>query len=162
MTSTTAVDERADLLCLLARATHVLTTQLAAALADLGITQREYGVLSGAMRGELTQIRLAELCSMDKTTMVAAVDELERAGLAERRTSSADRRAHVVAVTPAGRRMVAKARRVVDELYEDVLGTLPAKERAAFVDALDHLVEGRLATPAPCKTVRRKRVPVAS
>lgn len=147
----------ADLLCLLTRASHVLATEVAATLADLGISQRAYGVLANAMDAELTQIRLAEVCSLDKTTMVAAVDELERAGLAERRTSSTDRRAHVVAVTPAGRRLVAKARRVVDELYDDVLGTLPARERTALVDALTRLTDDRLATPAPCKQVRRPR-----
>ncbi|HEX6447525.1 MAG TPA: MarR family transcriptional regulator [Streptosporangiales bacterium] len=152
----------ADLLCLLTRASHVLATEVAATLADLGISQRAYGVLSNAMDAELTQIRLAEMCSLDKTTMVAAVDELERAGLAERRTSSTDRRAHVVAVTPAGRRLVAKARRVVGELYDDVLGTLPARERTAFVDALTRLTEHRLATPAPCRQVRRPRVAKAS
>lgn len=152
----------ADLLCLLTRASHVLATQVAAALADLGISQRAYGVLSNAMETELTQIRLAEACSLDKTTMVAAVDELERARLAERRASSADRRAHVVVVTPKGRRLVAKARRVVDELYADVLGTLPARERRALVDALTRLTEERLASPAPCKQVRRPRAAKAS
>lgn len=152
----------ADLLCLLSRATHVLATEVAATLADLGVSQRAYGVLANAMEGELTQIRLAEVCSLDKTTMVAAVDELERAGLAERRASATDRRAHVVAVTPKGRRLVAKARRVVDELYEDVLGTLPARERTAFVDALTRLTEERLASPTPAKQVRRPRVAKAS
>ncbi|MBO0889723.1 MAG: winged helix DNA-binding protein [Acidothermales bacterium] len=152
----------ADLLCLLTRASHVLATQVAAALADLGVSQRAYGVLSNAMEAELTQIRLAEVCSLDKTTMVAAVDELERAGLAERRASSTDRRAHVVAVTPKGRRLVAKAGRVVDQLYEDVLGTLPARERTAFVDALTRLNEEGLASPAPCKQVRRPRAAKAS
>ncbi|MBO0830106.1 MAG: MarR family transcriptional regulator [Streptosporangiales bacterium] len=152
----------ADLLCLLTRASHVLATQVAAALADLGVSQRAYGVLSNAMEAELTQIRLAEVCSLDKTTMVAAVDELERAGLAERRASSTDRRAHVVAVTLKGRRLVAKAGRVVDQLYEDVLGTLPARERTAFVDALTRLNEEGLASPAPCKQVRRPRAAKAS
>ncbi|MEK8105286.1 MarR family winged helix-turn-helix transcriptional regulator [Micromonospora sp. M12] len=41
---------------------------------------------------------------MDKTTMVVTLDQLERAGLAERRPVPTDRRARLVAVTPAGRR----------------------------------------------------------
>ena len=60
-------------------------------------------VLSTAMQGEYTQSALAEALGIDKTTMVVTVDALERAGLVERRTSSADRRARVIAVTDGGR-----------------------------------------------------------
>ena len=45
------------------------------------------------------------------------------------------RRARIVAVTDEGARVVAEARAVVDRVYDDVLGTLPARERAAFVSA---------------------------
>ena len=44
------------------------------------------------------------MIGLDKTTMVVTVDELERAGLAERQASSTDRRARIIKVTPAGRR----------------------------------------------------------
>src|SRR4051794_21441402 len=96
-----------DLMFLLAQASHVLMTELTAALAELGITQRHYCVLCKALDGgELTQIRLAELCGMDKTTMVVTIDELERAGLAERRPSATDRRARIIAVTESGAKTV--------------------------------------------------------
>ena len=147
-----------DLALLLSRAAHGLHAELTAALTELGISPRAHCVLSNAIGGELTQSRLAGLCSLDKTTMVVTMDELERAGLAERRLSTTDRRARIVAVTEAGEAMVERGRQIVAGIYDDVLGALPEGEREAFVDALG-LVAGRLADPPRCETpVRRPRV----
>jgi MarR family transcriptional regulator, transcriptional regulator for hemolysin len=138
-------------------ASHALETELAARLAELGITPRGRCVLATAAGGELTQTELAERCHLDKTTMVVTMDTLEKAGLAERRTSSADRRARIVAVTEAGRRMVDDAERVVVEIYDDVLKSLPGGEREAFVRALKQLANGRLGQPTPCEKPPRRR-----
>jgi DNA-binding MarR family transcriptional regulator len=147
-----------DLGLLLYRAAHGLKAELTAGLTELGISPRAHCVLSHAMGGELTQSQLAGLCSLDKTTMVVTIDELERAGLAERRLSSSDRRARIIWVSPAGEQLVERGREVVARIYDDVLGTLPEGEREAFVDALE-LVAGRLADPPRCETpVRRPRV----
>ena len=54
------------------------------------------------MTGEFTQTEIARMVGLDKTTMVVTVDELEAAGLAERRPSSTDRRARVIEVTKDG------------------------------------------------------------
>src|SRR2546429_9974346 len=94
-----------DLAYLLSQASHVLNTELTAALPRLHISPRHYCVLSQGMTGDYTQIRLAELCGLDKTTMVVTIDELERAGLAARRPSSTDRRVRIIAVTAKGARM---------------------------------------------------------
>ena len=147
-----------DLTGYLTHAGHVLETQLSAALAEIGLTLRMQCVLRHALEAERTQIQLAELAYMDKTTMVVTVDELERAGYAERRPSEADRRARVISVTEAGKEILAKAQAIVARVYDDVLSELPAGQREAFVSALVTLVEGRLATPAQVdKTVRRPR-----
>ena len=85
---------------------------MTARLAGLGISPRApLRARERRWRGELTQSQLAELCALDKTTMVVTLDELERAGLAERRPSSTDRRARIIAVTEAGERIVARGRR---------------------------------------------------
>jgi MarR family transcriptional regulator for hemolysin len=147
-----------DLTMLLAIASHVVTTELTAGLERLGITPRGFCVLSHALRSELTQIRLADVCQLDKTTMVVTMDELEHAGLATRAPSAADRRARIITVTPAGVRVVKKAQQIVDQIQQDVLSALPARQRQAFVDSLTTLVCGRLANPAQCeKPVRRPR-----
>lgn len=138
-------------------ASHALETELAARLAELGITPRGRCVLAAAARGELTQTELAERCNLDKTTMVVTMDTLEKAGLAERRTSTTDRRARIIAVTEAGRRMVDETERVVAQIYKDVLKSLPDNDGDAFMRTLQRLAEGRLAQPTPCDKPPRRR-----
>jgi MarR family transcriptional regulator for hemolysin len=152
-----------DLSFLLSHASHVLTTRMTAALAEIGMTPRGHCVLTHALPGELTQIELAKLTDLDKTTMVVTLDELEEAGLAERRPSPADRRARIVVVTEEGRRVVAAGERIVDRVHGEALGALPAQERDAFASALGRLVDGHLATPAESgRPVRRPRQPRGS
>ncbi len=149
-----------DLSYLLAHASHVLATQMAAAMAEIGLTPRGYCVLLHALEAERTQIELAEINDLDKTTMVVTVDTLERAGLAERRPSSTDRRARIIAVTPAGQHAVTEGTKIADRVHRDVLDALPAAQREVLVDALTHLVGGHLATPVEsARPVRRARQP---
>src|SRR5919198_3273551 len=150
-----------NLALLLTQAGHALQTELTVSLAALGLSPRAPCVLTTAMTGELTQARLAELCGLDTTTMVVTVDELEEAGLAERRLSPPDRRARIIAVTDAGRQMVAKGQEIVSSVYDDVLGSLPEDQRQVFVDALEGLVAGRLADPPHCEKPVRRRAPRA-
>ena len=146
-----------DLGWLLSRASHVLTTELTAAMEDLGLSPRARCVLTAAMEGEYTQIEIARMIGLDKTTMVVTLDELEANGLAERRPSSTDRRARVIAVTKAGRQVVHRAEQVAAQVQEDVLGALPARQREAVVEGLRTLVSERLAEPVQCaKPVRRR------
>ena len=148
-----------DLLLLLGQASHALATELTARLEELGMTPRMHCVLAHAMRGQLTQNELAVECGLDKTTMVVTLDELERAGLAQRRASAADRRVRMVTVTGAGKRKVAQADEIVARVNADVLSALPARERQAFTSALRRLVDERLSTPVQCeRSVRRPRV----
>ena len=112
------------------------------------------------MGEELTQGRLAELSGLDKTTMVATIDELEREGLAERRPAPHDRRARVIAVTPKGEEVVARGREIVGRVQEEILGELPEEQREVFVGALARLVDGGLGMPAACE--QRVRRPVDS
>ena len=147
----------ADLMLLLSQAGHALATEMTAGLEGIGISPRAHCVLSKAMSGDLTQGHLAELCDLDRTTMVVTLDELEAAGLAERRPAPGDRRARIIGVTEAGARKVAEAQAIVDGIYDDVLGALPARERAAFSAALERLVTGRLSAPADCERPVRRR-----
>jgi MarR family transcriptional regulator, transcriptional regulator for hemolysin len=143
---------------MLAHAAHVLATRMTAAFAEIGITPREYCVLNHAASGELTQIELARLSDLDKTTMVVTLDELEEAGYAERRPSRADRRARVVVVTQDGKRLVAAGHEIADRVHAEVLAELLPANRSKFVDSLTRLVGGLLAEPvASERPVRRAR-----
>ena len=146
-----------DLSFLLAQASHVLATELTAALAEVGLTPRAHCVLTKALAGEHTQGRIGELCGLDKTTMVVTIDELERRGLAERRPSASDRRARVIAVTDEGRQVVEQGRAIAERVYVDVLDALPETRREAFVEGLEQLAGGRLSTPVRCDRPPRRR-----
>jgi DNA-binding MarR family transcriptional regulator len=136
----------------------VLSTQLTAALAEIGLTPRMQCVLLHALEAERTQIELAELAHLDKTTMVATADELERAGYAQRRPSGTDRRARIIAVTIEGARIAATGQEIVDRVHGEVLTALPEEQRQVFVDALARLVAGPLSVPVESdRPVRRAR-----
>jgi DNA-binding MarR family transcriptional regulator len=130
---------------------------MTAALEELGVSPRDHAVLVTAMTGEYTQTEIARVVGLDKTTMVVTVDELEAAGLAERRPSATDRRARVIAVTDAGERKVREADKVLDRVRDDVLSVLAPAERDSFLCALGTLACGRLAEPVACTHPVRRR-----
>ena len=152
---------RADLCWLLSRASYIMTTKLTAALEALGVSPRAHCVLSAAMSGDHTQTELARMVGLDKTTMVVTLDELEAAGLAERRPSSTDRRARFIAVTKAGERKVQEAQEIVERIRADVLAVLPEADREVFLDSLSRLVSDSLSQPSPCAQPVRRRAPRA-
>jgi DNA-binding MarR family transcriptional regulator len=149
----------ANLCWLLSTAAHSLTTEMTRAMEGLGVSPRGFSVLTTALSGEFTQTELARMVGLDKTTMVVTLDELEAAGLAERRPSPSDRRARVVAVTAAGERKVREAEEISARTNEDILGVLDPDEREAFMVALMRLVGERLSEPVACAKPVRRRVP---
>jgi MarR family transcriptional regulator, transcriptional regulator for hemolysin len=159
MATSTDTRVEADLGFLLAQASFAMATELTHALASIGITPRGFCVLSRALGEEKTQGALATEAALDKTTMVVTVDELEAAGLAERRPSTTDRRVRIIAVTPEGERKVAEGQAIVDEVHRSVLENLSPEERDGFVAGLERLASGRLATPVECQRPPRRRAP---
>ncbi|MEY9841440.1 MarR family winged helix-turn-helix transcriptional regulator [Streptacidiphilus sp. EB103A] len=158
MTSMTPTRTEPDLSFLLDHSSHVLRTQMSAALAEIGLTARMHCVLIHALEEERTQAQLAEIGDMDKTTMVVTVDALEQAGLAERRPSSRDRRARIIAVTEEGARIAEQSQQIVDGVHQRALATLPKEAREALLNALNLLVSDHLAVPAAApRSARRAR-----
>ncbi|HWE10192.1 MAG TPA: MarR family transcriptional regulator [Solirubrobacteraceae bacterium] len=141
---------------LLTQAHYALAAELAAALEPLGLTPRGHAVLSAAQTGPHTQKQLADLVGLDKTTMVATLDELERAGFARRVPSESDRRAHVVQVTPEGRKKIGAANRIATRVDADVLGSLGEDTSDELIATLGRLVRERLAEPPACRGMRRR------
>ena len=140
-----------DLCWLLGRVSALLNTEATAALRELDITPRKHSVLVAARAAEHTQTDLARIVGLDKTTLMVTLDHLEREGLAERRPLASDRRARIVAVTPAGEQLLERAEQALTQSRAAVLSLLPSDERVAFMNALGRLAcahEGDL--PACC------------
>jgi DNA-binding MarR family transcriptional regulator len=113
------------------------------ALAPLGLSPKGFGALTVlAAEGPLPQGRLAQRQGIDRTTMVAVVDELERAGAVRRARDERDRRAYALEVTPQGRRLLERGRTAVLGAEERFLAPLPVAERRRLKDALRVLVDG--------------------
>ncbi|MEU9588693.1 MarR family winged helix-turn-helix transcriptional regulator [Streptomyces sp. NPDC048219] len=160
MTAMTPSRTEPDLSFLLDHTSHVLRSKMSAALAEIGLTTRMHCVLVHALEEERTQIQLAEIGDMDKTTMVVTVDALEKAGLAERRPSRTDRRARIIAVTDEGARVAGRSQEIVDRVHREALATLPDGEADVLLRILGHLVGDGLATPVEApRSARRARQP---
>ncbi|MFF9452850.1 MarR family winged helix-turn-helix transcriptional regulator [Streptomyces flaveolus] len=160
MTAMTPSRTEPDLSFLLDHTSHVLRSRMAAALAEIGLTARMHCVLVHALEEERTQIQLAEIGDMDKTTMVVTVDALEKAGLAERRPSSTDRRARIIAVTDEGARVAGRSQQIVDRVHREALASLTEGDAQALLRILNHLADDALATPVETpRPARRARQP---
>ena len=110
-------------------------------LAALGLRPKALGALMVlAVEGALTQQRLAERQGIDRTTMVAVVDELERARLVERRRNPTDRRAYALHLTAAGRSALERGRDATARAEEAFLAPLSAAERRDLKATLRRLV----------------------
>src|SRR5919206_1559360 len=109
------------------RASH---TRTAEALNSIGLTPALFALLNvlGARDGTIQQ-QLSSDMGIDPSAMVKMIDELERAGLAERRRRQGDRRAWEIAITAKGRRTLERARGLVLQVEDEVLGGLGASDR---------------------------------
>jgi DNA-binding MarR family transcriptional regulator len=94
-----------------------------------GLAGKELRALAFAHEGTCSQQDLARLTGMDRTTMVAVVDKLERLGYVRRERSAADRRKYVVGVTGAGADALSAAAGRLAEAEAEFLAPLGADER---------------------------------
>ncbi|WP_049564584.1 MarR family winged helix-turn-helix transcriptional regulator [Nonomuraea sp. SBT364] len=99
-----------------------------------------------------SQLALAAAVPVDKTKLVAILDELEAAGLDGRRPDPRDRRARLVDPTDAGRAALDAATREIRSVEDSLLADLDADRRADFVRTLQHVVTTRLAQAAGTAT----------
>jgi DNA-binding MarR family transcriptional regulator len=96
----------ADLNWLLHRVGFALGSFLSDVVVPHGLSVRTWVVLSTvASNPDMTQLAVGSALGLDKTTVTAAIDRLEKAGLVSRREAPGDRRARVVDITKAGRKL---------------------------------------------------------
>lgn len=115
---------------------------------------RGYLVLAAIGRGELgTQVALAQHLGVDRTMMTYLLDDLEEAGLVERRPDPADRRARRVTLTAGGLTRLAELRCSLRLAEESLLGALAEEERTALREMLYRLAEA-MAPSNPCELAR--------
>lgn len=118
--------------------------RMRAALAPLGIDSREWAALICLDdQRSLSQGEIAERVGIDRTTMVALVDELQEKGLVQRRPHRDDRRKNVVQLTTAGRDIRQRAARQVDDAERRFLAALSEPEAQQLKRALQAVLAPR-------------------
>lgn len=133
---------------------HLRTAEQA--LAGLPGGPRGYQVLAATARGGPgSQLALAQQLGVDRTVMTYLLDELEHAGLVERRPDPADRRARRIELTEAGFARLCSLERALRVAEDVLLGPLDGSERETLRALLQRIAtrpgEDRL---TPCELAR--------
>ena len=126
--------QRRDLAAMLQPLLRKLVAAELPVLAGHGISMWGYVVLN-ALDGSpaRTQAALAQAIGADKTRIITTLDELQEAGLITREPDPADRRARLLAITAAGRRVRAAVQAEIQANESRLLSRLPAADRQAFL-----------------------------
>jgi DNA-binding MarR family transcriptional regulator len=127
------------------RASHMRTAEV---LGSIDLTPALFALLNvlGAREGTIQQQLSADM-AIDPSAMVKLINELEGAGLAERRRRPGDRRAWEVAITPEGRRTLERARELVAQVEDEVLGGLSDADRRQLLTLLRRALASAPAQP---------------
>jgi DNA-binding MarR family transcriptional regulator len=120
-----------------AEESHALANQM---LAEMALSARQAGILTMVTELEpMTQKALGEALRIDRTTMVALLDDLEDKGYVARQRHPGDRRAFLVHPTDSGRAAKATAVQILDEQQRRFLAPLTPAERRQLAVLLTRL-----------------------
>jgi DNA-binding MarR family transcriptional regulator len=87
----------------------------------------------------MTQKDLGQALHVDRTTMVALLDDLENKGYVQRQRHPGDRRAFLIQPTQAGRAVKTEAVRILDQQQSLFLAGLTRAEREQLAALLKQL-----------------------
>ena len=115
---------------LLARAGAQARRAFTRMLAEHDLTAHHFGVLMTLARlGPTSQQRISQTMGIDPRNTTSLIDALHGSGLLDRRPDPADRRRHVLSLTPAGEQTVGQLVGAADQLEHALLGPLSAAQR---------------------------------
>ena len=124
-----------------------------AAYSEAGLHPYHHAILAVLDEGSLaTQGAIADTLGYDKGQLVGLLDELENAGLIERRRDPTDRRRQLVRMTASGRKTLERLRRLSGRLESEFLAALSDEERAQLHTLL---AAARRAAPAQLRAQLR-------
>jgi DNA-binding MarR family transcriptional regulator len=109
-------------------------------LKEFDISPGRFGVLVlvSANPG-LTQSRLAAATHLDRSTMVAVIDQLEERGLVERHASPTDRRSNALVLTAEGESLLKQLKRRVKAHEARIAAAMSPRETETLVELLTRI-----------------------
>lgn len=135
-------DDRRDLAAMFVPLARALVAREEPALQAHDISMWGYIVLTAlAEQPVRAQAALAQGINADKSRIIGVLDDLQQRGLIKRQPDADDRRVHLLSLTPAGDRLRRSVEAAIRDGEEELLATLPASDREAFLRSLKSLYE---------------------
>jgi DNA-binding MarR family transcriptional regulator len=135
-------DDRRDLAAMFVPLARALIAREEPVLQAHDISMWGYVVLTAlAEQTVRTQAALAQAINADKSRIIGVLDGLQQRGLIRRQPDAADRRVHLLSLTPAGDRLRRSAEAAIRRGEEELHAALPPADREAFVRSLTALYE---------------------
>jgi DNA-binding MarR family transcriptional regulator len=120
-----------------AQAQRIVTERFAAA----GARTYHFRLLATLVEfGPASQAALGRRSSIDRSDVVAALNELESDGYVERSPDPADGRRNIITITTAGKRQHKRLANLVGKAQEEIFAPLSATDRARLATILGKLL----------------------
>ena len=140
---------------------QICAAVLTEAVAEAGLSALQFAILPyvSERTGDpgLDQNGIAARIGIDRNNVSLLLDQLEQKGLVVRRLNGADRRAHMVYLTPKGEKLFARVQPSVYVANARILEPLASHERELFLDMLVRLITGNFSYARP-GAARRKYI----
>ncbi len=115
---------------------------VAAAFASAGAGRYHYALLSALEEfGPASQATLGRRTGIDRSDIVATINELAEREMVERTLDPADRRRNIITLTPAGVQQLRQLDGVVAKIQDELLAPLSADEREVLARLLARVLD---------------------
>ena len=122
------------------KAGRAVETRADQSIGQFGMGRSDFGVLEALLhRGPLNPKQLGEKVLLTSGSITAAVDRLEARGFVQRQDDKQDRRARIVRLTPAGRRLIEQAFAQHRAEMEEALAGFSKEDRRVLLPLLRRL-----------------------
>ena len=123
------------------RAALELRKVFAAHMEPFGLSTQQFSILMlVADNGDVNQKQLGQALDISPPNMAVTLDRMAERGWIERVRSTRDRRAQQIHLTPAGRALAERTRRIAATMEEPALAGLSRAERALLIELLRKIV----------------------
>ena len=127
---------------LVSEVSRVAHRLLTGKLATAGSRGYHYRLLAALQEfGPVSQAKLGRRTGMDRSDVVAAVNELVGCGLADRSPDPADGRRNIITITPAGTAHLRRLEELLDDVQNELLAPLSPAERQQLIHLLTRILE---------------------